>query len=64
MSENVHRMYDECAFSMSYVSSFAKDNGSQFKWFTCMLMVADLSNKGDAKKLLMNNRMDSFSIEE
>jgi hypothetical protein len=61
---DAHGMCEECAFSGSNVSSSAEGNGSQSNWFTGMSMVADLSKRRDAKKLLMNDHMDDFSTEE
>lgn len=61
---DAHGMCEECAFSRPDVSSSAEGNGSQSNWLTCMSMVADLSKRGDAKRLLMNGHVDDFSTEE
>lgn len=61
---DAHGMCEECAFSRPNVSSSAEGNGSQSNWLTCMSMVADLSKRGDAKRLLMNGHVDDFSTDE
>lgn len=61
---DAHEMCEECAFSRPNVSSSAEGNESQSNWLTCMSMVADLSKRGDAQRLLMNGHVDDFSTEE